>query len=535
MLVVTGCSTGSEQGAAAGTGTQSAATGEDPIVRLAAGSLRGINSDGLNVYKGIPYAAPPVGNLRFRAPRAVVPWSGERDARTLGHPSVQTNADLSPWLDPQPESEDCLVLNVWAPESGSAGKPVMFWIHGGGYQVGSAGAPLYDGANLARTEDVVVVGVNHRLNTFGYMWLGDLVPELAGDGNLGQRDLVAALGWVRDNVAAFGGDPSNVTVFGESGGGGKVSSLLATPSARGLFHRAIVQSGSALEIQTREQATEAARATLAKLGDGTFDVNRLQQIGVAELKAVSGDLGAPYGPVLDGDFMPHQTWEGGAPAESAGVAMMIGNNTHEIVLFQPDFADPIADDAQLEQRFRAASFSPALSPEQYRGFLEGHRALQPTADRHHLLAAMTSDPAFFRDARQQADLKAAQNAGDVFLYECTWETPCFGGQWAVHAGEIPLVFGILSYESAWDGLDSDAARAAADPQNHQARLSREMMAAWARFARDGNPSSPALDWPRWDDRTRSTMVFAGEKSVSVSGYADERLALVEGFPKNPIL
>jgi para-nitrobenzyl esterase len=534
-LVASGCSRGLEHNASVSTVEQSATTDEGPLVTVAAGALRGATSDGLSVFKGVPYAAPPVGGLRFKAPRAVVPWAGERDARTLGHPAVQTNADLPPWLDPQPESEDCLVLNVWAPASGSAGKPVMFWIHGGGYQVGSAGAPLYDGANLARAEDVVVVGVNHRLNAFGYMWLGDLIPELAGDGNLGQRDLVAALGWVRDNVAAFGGDPSNVTVFGESGGGGKVSSLLATPSARGLFHRAIVQSGSALAVQTREQATEAARATLAKLGDGTFDVNRLQQIGAAELKAASADLGAPYGPVLDGDFMPHQTWDGSAPQESAGVAMMIGNNTHEIVLFQPDFADPIADDAQLEQRFRAVSLLPVLTPEQYRGFLEGHRALQPTADRHHLLAAMTSDPAFFRDARQQADLKAAQNAGDVFLYEFTWETPCFGGQWAVHAGEIPLVFGILSYESAWDGLDSDAARAAADPENNQARLSREMMAAWASFARTGNPSTNTLEWPRWVQQTRETMVFAGEKSAAVSGHADKRFELVEGLPRNPIL
>jgi len=518
-------------------GNGSGSTGGDgaPVVSTSTGRVRGVSADGVHSFKGIPYAAPPVGELRFKAPRAAPNWDGELDASQLGHPSVQTNPDYSPWLDPQPESEDCLVLNVWAPEQVSERKPVMVWFHGGGYWYGSAGAPLYDGGNLARSGDVVVVGVNHRLNAFGYMWLGDIVPELADEGNVGQQDLVAALRWVQENIANFGGDPQNVTIFGESGGGGKVSSLLATPSAVGLFHRAIVQSGSAARLQTKEEASEAARLTLAALGPGPFDLKRLQSVKTEQLKAAAEAIGGQYGPVLDGSFMTHQTWARGAPPESSGIPMMIGYNTHEMVAFQPDFADPIPDDAELERRFRAVELVPVLSSEQYQTFLDGYRGLNPGLDRHRLLAAMSSDPVFMRLAKEQADIKAAQGARDVYVYEFTWTTPCFGGQWALHASELPLEFGNLSYASAWDGKDSDALRAAADPQDHQARLSAEMIAAWSAFARTGDPSTASLPWPAYDANTTTTMVLGGAESKAVPRFADQRYALVRDLPVKDII
>jgi para-nitrobenzyl esterase len=398
----------------------------------------------------------------------------------------------------------------------------MVWFHGGGYWYGSAGAPLYDGGNLARSGDVVVVGVNHRLNAFGYMWLGDIVPELADEGNVGQQDLVAALRWVRENIANFGGDPQNVTIFGESGGGGKVSSLLATPSAVGLFHRAIVQSGSAARLQSKEEASETARLTLAALGPGPFDLKRLQSVKAEQLKAAAAALAGQYLPVLDGSFMTHQTWATGAPPESSGIPMMIGYNTHEMVAFQPDFADPISDDAELERRFRAVELVPVLSSEQYHTFLDGYRA-------------MSSDPVFMRLAKEQADIKAAQGARDVYVYEFTWRTPCFGGQWAVHGSELPLEFGNLSYAPAWDGKDSDALRAAADPQGHQARLSAEMITAWSSFARAGDPSTASLPWPAYDANTGTVMVLAGAESKAVPRYADQRYALVRDLPVRVII
>ena len=228
-------------------------------VRVEDGVLQGISRGHVDIFLGIPYAAPPVRGLRFLSPRPFPPWDGVRPATALGHPSPQTNPDYPAWLDPNRTSEDCLVLNVWAPTRRDAPLPVMVWLHGGAYVFGSAGAPLYDGARLAELGDVVVVSINHRLNVFGYTWFGDLLPELREHANPGQRDIEMALGWVRQNIAAFGGDASNTTVFGESGGGGKIAALCASPSGAGLFHKMIVQSGPKLWFHERAQGTEVAR------------------------------------------------------------------------------------------------------------------------------------------------------------------------------------------------------------------------------------------------------------------------------------
>jgi len=235
-----------------------AATSPGSLVNTRSGPVRGASADGVFAFKGIPYAAPPVGELRFAPPRPVAPWTAPAPAETFGHTAMQmpspsaTNptSELGKALqavfpsrdDLANQSEDCLVLNVWSKTPGKGKRPVMVWLHGGGFAYGSAAWPMYDGSNLARDHDVVVVSVNHRLNVFGYLHL----PQVAGSGNAGMLDIVAALEWVRDNIALFGGDPGNVTIFGESGGGAKVSYLLAMPAAHGLFHRAIIQSGPAI-------------------------------------------------------------------------------------------------------------------------------------------------------------------------------------------------------------------------------------------------------------------------------------------------
>ncbi len=239
------------------------------------GKIRGTADNGVNVFKGIPYAESPEGDGRFRAPRQLKPWTGVRDAFEFGNRAMQDdNAfGLNPALVKlfagralPPMSENCLVLNVWTPAVNDGRKrPVMFWCHGGAFISGSGDSPWYDGTNLCRRGDVVVVTINHRLGAFGYLHLGEFGEEFAASGNAGMLDIVAALQWVRDNIAAFGGDAGNVTIFGESGGGAKVSVLMAMPAAHGLFHKAIIQSGPAVQMASRDDASETARQLLAEL------------------------------------------------------------------------------------------------------------------------------------------------------------------------------------------------------------------------------------------------------------------------------
>jgi para-nitrobenzyl esterase len=510
-------------------------------VEVEQGRLRGIRANGLSVFKGIPYGGSVEAGGRFLEAPPLAPWTGVRSASDYGPPSIQHNTDYSIWIDRKPSAENCLYLNIWTPQI-SGKRPVMFWIHGGGYSSGSGGLPIYDGAMLAKKGDVVVVTVNHRLNIFGYLHLAAFDRRYASSGNAGQLDLVQALRWVSKNISAFGGDPANVTIFGESGGGAKISALMAMPSAHRLFHKAIVESGSSLAVMTPEDAERTGRAVLASLNLSPGDASKLEDVPSAKLLEsyvkVSG--GGPstegehhaFGPVVDGIAIPEQTWTPAAPQLSRQIPLLVGTNHDEAVAFIDKGMDDVpADDVALRTRIkRAAVFSSRLSDKDVDALIARYRQAMPSASRIDLLIRISTDVGMRRSAILQAERQLASGA-PVFMYEFNWRTPCFGGNWALHGIEIPFVFGNLDYGIAWDGHDTNADRAAADPQGARFRLADQALGAWAAFARTGNPSHAGLpDWRPYSLDRRDTMALDAQCSLQSDPRGEERRLIASVLP-----
>jgi para-nitrobenzyl esterase len=508
-------------------------------VTTTAGKVRGLLVDTVHAFRGVPYGASAAGARRFLPPIKPQPWTGVADAFEIGHRSPLVDSVLVPEWRPlnlgEPMGEDCLNLNVWTPGLDAGGKrPVMVWLHGGGYATGSPNMIPYDGSNLARTHDVVVVGITHRLNAFGFLHLAELGGERYAEAtNVGMKDIIAGLEWIRDNIARFGGNPANVTIFGQSGGAGKVSTLLGMPAAQGLFHRAIAQSGSAVTSMPASAATENASRFMAGLGLKPNQVDDLQKLPMEQLLGAlqprngtppadggrgrgrgSGGGGFAASPVVDGKSLPHDVFNPTATALSAGVPLLIGSTETEVTWnVNTDYTEP-PDDAALRDRVKRALRTDDARAEQVVAI---YRKGRPKAGNLDLALIVETDASPFRSGTDtQAERKAALGKAPVYMYRFQWYSPVGGGRLrAMHCMDIPFVFENvdLSKSVVGDGKDRYA-------------LADRMSGAWAAFARSGNPNHKGL--PTWDPFTaekRATMIFNTECRAENDPYRVERRAI----------
>lgn len=464
------------------------------IVESAYGKLEGKEIDGVIAWKGIPYAKPPVGSLRFRAPERPDSWDGIRDAGSFSPVAPQTQREIMSFFgnDISNMSEDCLYLNLWSPAADDKKRPVLVWIHGGSFVSGSGSADWYDGATFAAQGDVVVVTINYRLGVFGFLHLGELGgEEYVTSGNCGLLDQVAALQWVRENIAAFGGDPDNVTVFGESAGAMSIGVLLGFPSAQGLFHRAILQSGTAAFVHTSQTATKVAASLLAALQIEPANISKLVELPAEQLLQASNLLPSmALFPVIDGVSLPKHPLEAVAEGSAKDVTLLIGTNKDEyniFSVFDPEWKE--ADESKVKALFEK-TFGPLL-PAISNEFSE------PLSQ--ELFNKLLTIQVFTAPAIKLAELQSNQGA-PVWMYRFDWETPVFDGALkATHALEIPFV---------WDTLDkpNTVNFTGASPERHL--LAKQMHEAWINFAHNGNPSTDNLpEWPKYDSKNRSTMIF----------------------------
>jgi para-nitrobenzyl esterase len=484
------------------------------IAGTRSGKIEGVEADGVLVFRGIPYAAPPVGLRRFLPPVREAAWDGVRDATRFGPESAQLDTPIARALGSPgaASSEDSLFLNVWTPACDDAQRPVMVWIHGGAYVFGSGSVPWYDGTRFAQHGDVVVVTINYRLGALGFLHLADAFgAELAGSGNAGILDQIAALEWVRDCIAAFGGNPRDVTVFGESAGGNSVATMLAMPTARGLFHKAIAQSAAGAWVSTRERAADVARRTIDELGVRARDVDALRALPTDRLlragpsmndEAMGEGGGLPWQPVVDDVALFALPIDAVGAGAAAGVRLLTGTNEHEMTLFQildPTLAD--LDDAGMANRLRPWA-------DDSESIVRAYRAAAPDASTKDIWLAVATDAVFRIPAVRLAEAQLAH--GPAWMYRFTWESPAFGGLLrSSHGIEIPFVF---------DNLDHNTEGVLGTGPERQT-VADAMHRAWIAFARTGDPG-----WPAYDETRRATMRFDRETEVLDDPGAAQRRA-----------
>jgi para-nitrobenzyl esterase len=498
--------------------------GTSTFAEIAQGKLRGYRNQGIHVFKDIPYGKPPTASSRFQPPQPAGPWAGVRDATKYGPSSIQQATPvtisfpgdppvpaLGPllgWGDDSNQSENCLVLNVWTPSLDHGRRPVMFRIHGGGFAIGSGSWPQSDGTNQALRNDVVVVTVNHRLGPLGYLYLAELGGEKYADsGNAGMLDLVLALKWVRDNIACFGGDPGNVMIFGESGGGYKVSYLLAMPAAQGLFQRAVIESGPGLDLPTPAAATAAAQAFLKSVGVSPDNLGALDSLPAAKFAASTVSATAP---VLDGRSFPVQPADALLAGASSDVPLLIGSNQTETTLL--DHLVELAVVNALDWAGVRARLLPSLAGNTDR-VIATYRRNFPKASPPDVLLYIEADQLMREDSIRLAERKFAGSSAPVYMYLFTWRTDAIDGLLkACHGLEVPFEMDNPQTATAVSGTPGGAA------------LSARISDAWAAFARCGNPNVRSLPhWPRYTLGRRETMLFNNHSTVVSDPFGERTL------------
>jgi para-nitrobenzyl esterase len=499
---------------------------ESAVVETEHGRVRGYIFRGISIFRGIPYGAPTGGANRFLPPKPPTPWTGVASAVNYGETAPQGQGPLAEGGSPGNRpviGEDCLRLNVWTPAADRARRPVMIWLHGGGFEAGSGSSMLYDGTNLCRRGDVVAVSINHRLGLFGHCHLADVAgADFAGSANVGFLDIVAALKWVATNIEAFGGDPGNVTIYGQSGGGRKVSISMASPAARGLFHRGIVQSGSHLRLLTTDQANELTDRLLAHLAIKPGEAAKLQALTMEELIRANREIGKQsarrFSPTIDATVFNAHPWDPQAPAISADIPMMVGTCRTELSN-QTGSADP--ETFSLTEAGLAEKLKAFLPAEDIAEITEVFRRSSPQANPSELFFKIITARGYWRDSVIQTERKAAQGVAPVWSYRVMWRTPVEGGRRITpHNTDLPFMFDNVSKGPAIVGPGTD----------ETAAMARSMSESWLAFARTGDPNNEAIPtWTPYDLKRRTVMLFDVPSQALEDPHREERLAM-ERYP-----
>lgn len=480
------------------------------IVNTHTGKVQGKKVENVYVWKGIPYAKPPVGRLRFQPPEQPEPWEDVRDATSFGQTAMQPSSEMMRFLGDSPEgsSEDCLYLNVWSPAADDKRRPVMVWIHGGAFMYGSGSSETYDGQSFAQTGDVVIVTLNYRLGVFGFLHLAESGGEtFAQSGNCGLLDQIAALKWVQDNIASFGGDPDNVTVFGESAGAMSIGALLATKEANGLFQKAILQSGAASNVLPSKVAAKRAKQILAELDINDDEVEKLYNISAEKLvKASEAVPPMSLGPVVDGSVITEQPLQTIANGSAKNVPILIGTTEDEYRLFT--FVDPSwrnLDEESVEKRFKAA-FGKKWS--QIAEQVKGEKLTQELFEKLMTWQVFTY-PAI---ALSEARIKQGEK---VYMYRFDYKSTAFGGGLkSCHALELPFV---------WNTVHNQRTTAFTGDVPERFTIAEQMHDAWIAFAKHGNPAIAQLpEWPSYEQESRATMHFDLETTVQRDPAKEQR-------------
>ena len=473
-----------------------------PLVKTNYGNVSGNNEDGISIFKGIPYAKAE----RFMPPQEPDAWEGVRECSTYGPVAKQ----IVSWIaDSLMNEKELFSLNVWTPGiSDEKKRPVMLWLHGGGFHVGSSSDPMTDGKALAQKGDVVIVSVNHRLNILGFLDLSGANPKYAQSANVGMLDVVKALEWVKNNIENFGGDPSNVTIFGESGGGGKVGTLMCMPSAKGLFHKAIIQSGTLVNVMTKEKSQALGLAVLKNLGLTSNDVEKFDTISYQDLVKAGNEAivsingpripGSPkmfgFAPSADGEVLLQQPFSPGFASISDGIPLMIGTTLNELI--RTAYAEKILSIEQAKGRLAK------VYKDRTDQFISLYAKTYPDFTPQDLLSV---DTIFRPFTIMTADARAKQASAPLYCYFLAWKSPVdSASRGAFHGLDVPLTFNNVDLRSDWTGTSKEAYE-----------LADKMSSAWLNFAKTGNPNVEGKlpVWEPYTEANGATMYFDTESRI----------------------